>query len=371
MIRLRSGTVKRVDRPRPGVIALEVEVEGRIQAAVAYPDLTGPVEEGDRVLLNTTAVDLGLGTGGYHFVLAVEGREELEAGGPGHVMRLRYTPVQTAVRAVEEQDSPHRGQMEAADDLGGLPVAWLPLHSMLGAAAAGAKAAGAQRVVYVMTDGAALPAWFSQQLHAVREAGLVDAVVTCGQALGGDFEAVNVFSGLLAARAVAGADTALVGDGPGKVGTATRWGASDIASGMSLNAVHVLAGRPVAALRLNFAHPAYRHHGVSPHSVTVLRLVALAPVHVAVPSLDGDRRDAVWGALREAGLDERHQLVEVTGQPAVDLLRERGVGAETMGRGLEEEPEFFLGAGAAGVLAGRMAAESGRWAREMERGANA
>jgi hypothetical protein len=242
---------------------------------------------------------------------------------------------------------------------------------MLGVAAAGAKAGGAERVAYVMTDGAALTAWFSEQLHALREAGLVDAVVTCGQALGGDLEAVNVFSGLLAARAVAGADVALVGDGPGKVGTATRWGASDIASGMTLNAVHALEGRPVAALRLNFAHPAYRHHGVSPHSLTVLRKVALAPVHVAVPALDGDRREAVWRALREAGLEERHQLVEVTGQPGVDLLRERGVGAETMGRGPEEEPEFFLAAGAAGVLSGRMAAGSTRWRAEMDRGAHA
>jgi hypothetical protein len=35
-----------------------------------------------------------------------------------------------------------------------------------------------------------------------------------------------------------------------------------------------------------------------------------------------------------------------------------------MGRTLEEDPEFFLAAGAAGVLAGRMAAGSERWRRE-------
>jgi hypothetical protein len=370
MIRLRTGTVKRVERPRPGLLELEVEVEGRVEPALAYPYLTGPAEQGDTVLLNTTAVHLGLGTGGYHFVIAVEGAPGMDVGGPGHVMKLRYTPLQATVLAVEEQDSAQRSQLEAAEDLAALPVVWLPLHSMLGAAAAGAKAAGADRVVHVMTDGAALPAWFSEQLHVLREASLVDAVITCGQALGGDFEAVNVFSGLLAARAVAGGDAILVSDGPGKMGTATKWGASDVASGMVLNAVHVLRGRPVAALRLNFAHPAYRHHGVSPHSLTVLRHVTLAPVHVAVPALDGERREAVWRALREAGLEERHQLVEANGQPAVDLLRERGVGTETMGRVLEEEPEFFLAAGAAGVLAGRMAAGSAGWKQEMGRGAN-
>jgi hypothetical protein len=371
VIRLRTGTVMAVEAPRPGVLELDVEVEGRIERALAYPALTGPVEEGATVLLNTTAVAEGLGTGGYHFVVAVEGQEDVNPAAEGHVMKLRYTPLQAKVRAVEEQGSPHREAIEGADGLGGLPVAWIPLHSMLGAAAAGIKAAGAERVVHVMTDGAALPAWFSEQLHALREAGLLDAVVTCGQALGGDLEAVNVLSGLLAARAVAEADAIVVGDGPGKLGTATKWGASDVASGMALNAVNVLGGRAVAALRLNFADPSYRHHGVSPHSLTVLREVALAPVNVAVPVLEGERRDAVWRAVREAGLEERHQVVEVSGQPALDLLRERGIQAETMGRHLEEEPEFFLAAGAAGVLAGRMAAGSARWQREMQRGANA
>jgi len=358
------GTVLSAEEVRPGFVELEVEVEGRRERALAYPLLTGPVAEGDRVLLNTTAQSLGLGTGGYHFVVAaLEGRE-MDPPEEGHVMKLRYTPLQAKVRVAEEHGSPDRESIQGASGLGGLPVVWAPLHSMLGAAAAGAKAAGAGRVVYVMTDGAALPLWLSDQVHELRRAGLVDSVVTTGQALGGDIEAVNVFSGLLAARAVARADVAIVGDGPGKVGTATRWGASDVASGMSLNAAGILGGRPIAALRLGFGDPSYRHHGVSPHSVTVLREVALVTVHVVVPALEEERRGMVWDALKEARLEERHQLVEVTGQPAVDLLGERGVTARTMGRTLEEDPEFFLAAGAAGVLAGRMAAGSERWRRE-------
>jgi hypothetical protein len=366
MIRLRRGTVVRATEARPGVTELEVEVEGLTERALAYPALSGPVAVGDTVLLNTTAGALGLGTGGWHFVVAVEGQEDLDPPEPGHVMKLRYTPIQAKVRAVEEQEGPHRAALEAMADLGGLPVAWVPLHSMLGAACAGAKAAGAERVVHVMTDGAALPVWFSQQVHVLREAGLLDAVVTSGQAFGGDLEAVNVFSGLLAARAVAEADAVVVADGPGKVGTATRWGASDVASGMALNAAGILRGRAVAALRLNFADPAYRHHGVSPHSITVLSEVAVVPAHVAVPTLDDEQRGVVWEALKEAGLEERHQLVEVNGRPALDLLAQAGVGAETMGRSLEEEPAFFLAAGAAGVLAGRMAAGDARWRDEVE-----
>lgn len=364
MIRLRTGTVLGADELRPGLVELEVEVEGGRASALCYPLLTGEVASGDRVLLNTTAESLGLGTGGHHFVVAVLEGREMDPPTEGHVMKLRYTPLQAKVRVAEEQGSPDRDRIQALPGLEGAPVVWLPLHSMLGAAAAGARAAGAKRVAYLMTDGAALPLWLSDQVEELRGGGLVDSVLTSGQALGGDIEAVNVFSGLLAARAVAEADVTIVSDGPGKVGTATKWGASDVAGGMSLNAAGILGGRPIAALRLGFANPSYRHHGVSPHSLTVLREVALLPVHVVVPAMEEERRGMVWDALKEARLEERHQLVEVAGQPALDLLAERGIRAVTMGRTLEEDPEFFLAAGAAGVLAGRMAAGSDRWRRE-------
>jgi hypothetical protein len=362
VIRLRTGIVRNVREVHPGLVEVVVEVEGHRAPALAYPALVGPILEGARVLLNTTAVAEGLGTGGYHFVIAVEGQQDLDASPEGHVMKLRYTPLQAKVDAVAQQGGPDREELPEA--LEGLPVVWAPLHSMVGAACAGAAAAGARRIAYVMTDGAALPVWLSRQVQALRETNLVDTVITCGQALGGDLEAVSVFDGLLAARGVAGADAVVMADGPGKVGTATRWGATDVASGMALNAVGILGGRAVAALRVSFADPGYRHYGVSPHSLTVLREVALLPVHVAVPALDDERRSAVWEALKDAGLDERHQLVEVTGLPALDLLRERGVPTETMGRSLEDDPAFFLAAGAAGVLAGRMAAGSARWREE-------
>jgi Protein of unknown function (DUF3866) len=366
VIRLRNGIAVRVLEARPGVLEVEVEVDGRTETALAYPGLTGPVGQGDRVVLNTTAVEEELGTGGYHFVIAVPGRDT-DPSPDGHVMKLRYTPLQAKVEAVEEQDSPHHAVMAGAGGLHGTPVVWVSLHSMLGAAAAGARAAGATRVAYAMSDGAALPAAFSTQIAALREAGLIDAVVTCGQAFGGDLEAVNVFSGLLAAREVAGAEVIIVGDGPGKVGTATLWGATDIASGLALNAAGILGGRPVAALRVNFADPSYRHHGVSPHSITVLRRVALVAAHVAVPALeDEERRGRLWDALKEARLEERHQLVEVTGGPAVELLRERSVPMATMGRTDREDPAFFLAAGAAGVLAGRMAAGTAAWGQDRE-----
>src|SRR3954453_23640688 len=63
--------------------------------------LTGEVDAGDEVVVNTTAVDLGLGTGGWHVVHWNLSRRELELPGGGHVMKLRYTSLQADTGAAE------------------------------------------------------------------------------------------------------------------------------------------------------------------------------------------------------------------------------------------------------------------------------
>src|SRR3954447_22094178 len=64
---LRRGTVVSVDAPGPAT-RLTVDVRREQRAAIAYVDLTGPVEPGDDVVVNVTAVDLGLGSGGFDVV---------------------------------------------------------------------------------------------------------------------------------------------------------------------------------------------------------------------------------------------------------------------------------------------------------------
>jgi hypothetical protein len=365
LIRLRWGTVSAVGRSRPGALELKVDVEEEIAEALAYPALVGPVSPGDRVLLNTTAVELDLGTGGWHLVVAVEGGPPTDVGHGGRVMKARYLPHQAVVRAVEET---HRDVLEASRGLAGMPVVCAPLHSMIGPIAAGAKAAGGASVAYVMTDGAALAGGLSRLVPRLRETGLLDGVVTCGQALGGELEAVTVWTGLLAAKEVLAADVAVVADGPGNLGTDTTWGVSALGSGHALNAAEALGGRPVAGLRVSFADARERHRVVSHHSLTILERVCTARANVAVPVLEDDRqRDAVWDALRARKLEERHQLVEVDGRPAIRALEEARIEVTTMGRSPADDPAFFLAAGAAGVLAGRMAVRS-RAYRE-ERGA--
>ena len=359
MIRIRRGVVRAVTAVRPGAQELEVDVDGTSAQAISYPDLCGEVRPGDSVLLNATALELGLGTGGVHLVIVVEGRESPAEVPPGHVMKARYTPVQTAVASVEET---HANLLETSDGLAQTPVVCAPLHSMLAPIAAGAKRSADARVVYVMTDGASLAGGFSRLVERMRAAGLLDGWITCGQSFGGQLEAVTVWTGLLAAKEVLDAEVIVVADGPGNLGTDTTWGVSALGSGHALMAAATLQGRPIPALRVSFADARERHRGVSHHSLTILADVCKVDVNVPVPVLEDEtQRTVVWDELRSRQLEEIHRLVEVDGSPAVEELRARGLDVRTMGRGIEDDPAFFLAAGAAGVLAGRMAAENRRW----------
>ncbi len=300
-------------REWPGAVEVTVTVgdEGDVRA-LAYPSLVGRPRLHDRVLLNTTAVSLGLGTGGYALVVAIPDRLPADPpSGPGHLVKARYTPLQATVLGVDEQESEHHALMRDADDLGGMPVVVADLHSALPAVIAGVRAAAPEAsVAYVMTDGGALPAWFSRTVAALRDAGLLAGCVTVGQAFGGDLEAVTLHTGLLASRHVVRADVVVVAQGPGNLGSGTRWGFSGVAAGEAINATAALLGRPVASLRVGFADPRPRHRGVSHHSLTAYGRVALAPADVVVPLVGGDeeariRQDA-------APLAPPHRLVEVS-----------------------------------------------------------
>jgi Protein of unknown function (DUF3866) len=341
-------------------VELEVTVAGTTVPALAYPALTGRPEPGDRVLLNTSALDLGLGTGGYALVVAIPDRLPPDLAQPGHLVKARYTPLQVTVAGPDEQGSAQHDLLRNADDLGGMPVVVADLHSALPAILAGYRAergaAGRPsstgpepRVAYVMPDGGALPAWFSRTVAALTDLGWLAGTVTTGQAFGGDVEAVTLHSGLLAARLVLGAELAVVAQGPGNLGTGTRWGFSGVACGEAINAAAVLGGRPVGSLRVSEADPRDRHHGVSHHSLTAYGRVALARADIPVPDLPGEFGAEVDAAV--APLAARHNLVQVSVTGLADVLRDCPVRLSSMGRGLDEDPAYFLAAAAAGRYA--------------------
>ena len=342
----RTGTVVAVLGQRRGMQRLEVTMgDGDRAKAYALTDLTGPAAVGEEVVLNTTAVELGLGTGGWHVVHWNLARTELVSPGPGHIMKMRYTSLQADVGSVEEL----RGELLAeADEVDDMPVVVCGLHSQVACVAVAVRHIWPEaRIAYVMTDGAALPLALSDLVEELVRLEMVQVTLTAGQAFGGDHEAVNVASALVAARRVAGADLTIVAMGPGVVGTATRLGYSALEVGSILDTVAWLGGRPVAALRFSQADQRLRHQGVSHHSLTALSLATHERTAIGVPI--GPWEAAVRADLERAGLTDRHQVISVETPDIGALLADVGLQITSMGRGPDVDPGFFAVAGAAGV----------------------
>ncbi|MTI79381.1 MAG: DUF3866 family protein [Firmicutes bacterium] len=353
MIRIRQGEVEDILSHNPEVTEILVNVEDQQQKAVNYDQLTGPVKTGDKVVLNTTALSKKLGTGGRHFVMVNLSNEETNPPEAGHIMKLRYTPCQVKVLSVEEDDSPYSQIMKDTTSLEGMPVIAATLHSMLPAivAALHKLGQGKWRVAYIMTDGAALPLTFSKIVKLLKNKDMLHHTITCGHAYGGDLEAVNVYSALLAAKAVAKADVAVVAMGPGIVGTGSKYGYTGLEQGQVVNAIHTLGGRAVAVPRISFADQRERHRGLSHHTATALGDVALASCTVALPKLSPEQKLLVEKQLQQSGIIKKHHLVEVDADPSLAALKDAGIKVTTMGRTVEQDREFFLAAGAAGIVA--------------------
>ncbi len=316
---------------REGLQRVELESGRR---AYVLTGLIGPVAVGDRVVVNTTAVDLDLGSGGWDVVHWNLEREGWSQPGPGHVMKLRYTSLQADTGAAEE-----RSGFQGVGAIDGLPVVACSLHSQVACVAAAFKhGAPDRRLAYVMTDGGSLPLALSDLVAGLVGAGLVDTTVTAGQAFGGELEAVNVLSALHVAKGAGRADAVVVGTGPGVVGTRTKYGTSALEVAWVIDLAGRGGARPLLALRYSEADPRTRHQGVSHHSVTALEQAheaALVPVPRGLPGVEA------------AG----HEVIEVDVPDVPALLRDHGLSVTSMGRGPSEDPLFYSYAGAAGVAA--------------------
>lgn len=326
----RQATVTEVTSERAGFVRTRLDDGSR---AYALTQLTGPVGPGDEVVVNTTAVELGLGSGGWHIIHWNLSRGPWSEPGAGHLMKLRYTSLQVDTGAAEEDGS-------VPQSLGGCPVIVAGVHSQLpiAAAAIGALRPGT-RTAYVMTDGAALPLAMSDQVVALTEGGLLAGTVSAGHAFGGDLEALNVPSALALARHRLDAEVIVVAMGPGIAGTATELGFTGLEVAPALDAAAWLGGRPICCLRASDADPRARHRGISHHSRTVLDAVR-SEVDVALPP-----------GIDAAG--ERHRWHPIHPGDVGALLAEAGLAVTTMGRGPSEDPLYFGAAAAAGHLAVR------------------
>jgi Protein of unknown function (DUF3866) len=223
-----------------------------------------------------------------------------------------------------------------------VPIVVLSLHSHLAPACCAAAILNPGcTVAFLWQEGGALPVALSRTVRELKDRGLLHAVVSEGSCFGGDLEAPNIYSGLLAAAGGGPrAQLVLAGVGPGLVGTATAFGHGGMASAIALNAAASLNAEPVLVPRLSSADPRARHRGLSHHTRAALR-ATLAACRVAFPASC---------KIPTEGLPDRHAY-EFVESSAAGSQERFGVTFESMGRRYEDDPVFFDAAAAAVVLA--------------------
>jgi hypothetical protein len=314
---------------------LTVEIDGERRHAWADTGLLGEMREGDEVVVNVAALDLGLGSGGFD-VIHVNLTRGLDGGGAGseHVMKLNYTSLQHSVEPIERP----AGEADAGSSI---PVLVLPLHGHLAPAAwAAAQAAPGLRLGYIQTGGGALPGSLSRDVAELRERNLLCGHITASPAYGGEHEALSVPGALDAAAHRLRWDAIVAGPGPGIIGSATHLGHGGMATLDTAHAALALGMPTLLSPRLSEADPRSRHRGISHHTLTVLELL-LAGVEVPAPTGEA----AAIAALAEA-CGDRHRLREATAD--LDGYAASGLPATTMGRSLVDDSLFFAAPLAAG-----------------------
>ena len=397
MLKLRSATVVETDHPdSPNAAAngsarsapeqrLVVELsggesEGQRRAAIADVTLVGHAEVGDEVIVNTEALDLGLGSGGFDVVHVNLTRGLGGQGVPdANVVKLNYTSLQHAVAPVEE------GRLELPVER---PVAVLALHGQLAPVAwAFAQAAPDLCLGYVQTEGGALPGGHSRTVRALRRQGLLAGHLTAGAAFGGEGEAITTAGALHHGLRALGWDAAVCGPGPGIVGSSSTLGHGGMVALDSAHVALALGASTLLVARMSSGDERTRHRGISHHTLTVLDLL-LAPVTVALPAgmrspVGAELRaglGAVFGGPSRASSPESRPALALDVQrpvritrhdwrrAAVDLpgyARSR-LSAETMGRTLVQDPLFFAAALAGGNALAELAGAPSAAQAELE-----
>jgi hypothetical protein len=327
---------------RPGLQRVRLDDDSR---AYVLTQMIGDVAVGDEVVVNTTAVELGLGTGGWHVVHWNLSRRELHRPGPGHIMKVRYTSLQLDAGSAEE----HLPSDTGLPDLGGTPVLIGSLHSQLGVVAAVIRERRPQwRVSYVMTDGAALPLALSDLVADIGGRGWLAGTITAGHAFGGDLEAVSVPSALQLAVEEQRADVVVVAMGPGVVGTGRALGTTAVETASIATAAAQLGARPVMIARASSGDRRDRHRGLSHHTRTSLALVPI-PVEVALPPELAD----------DVASLTPHLVSLIEPGDVAGLLDRSSLHVTTMGRGPSDDRLFFRAAAAAAILATRSRSTDG------------
>lgn len=350
MIKLFTSTVVKILEQTEKVQTILVEHSDGESDAINYLDFNPPLQVGNQIIINRTATMLNLGSGGYDFVVSSiypTNSGNLNKRNDGHIMKLRYTPYQFSVKSCEEQSSEYHDIFQEPKMLDGLPVLIGELHSMLPILVTIIRQLEIKqrlrkrKIIYIMTDGGALPIELSEHVKKLRKLGWLDGSITIGNAFGGDLEAVNIYSGLVAAKYIFKADIIIVLMGPGIVGTGTWIGHTGIEQGIIANAVTTLKGVPISIIRASNRESRDRQKGISHHSMTVLEKICLTKNVVTYPKYIINNLPDIYENLVK--LNNKHQLeeVDIVNQEIINILNEYPYPITTMKRTINDDYLFF------------------------------
>ena len=360
MKRRIAGIVETILNEKPGYQEISVRPEANgasaptVITAHNLMALTGRVSVGDSVLLHIASSE------GDAYVAAGRGETTEEPSGE-RITKLRSTPLELPVAAAELPDSPHHAALRLFASLDDLPVVCMELHMQLPAVCAAAHWSLSfhawprpPRIAYIMTDSGGLALSLSPLIAPLKTEGLLTATITAGQAFGGDYESVNLYSALALAREVVEADIVVVSQGPGNVATGTPLGFTGIDQGVAVNATASLGGVAIVVPRLNFEETHTRHRGLSHHTVTVLLRVARANTLIPVPRLPDRQSRLMHAALETTGIAAAHEVITLEAELGLSALTSRPNLVALQAQALEADQPLFLSAAAAGMLAAQL-----------------
>ena len=283
-----------------------------------------------------------------------------------NVMKLNYTSLQHAVEPVEDERA-GATRRAARWRCSRCTASWRRSRGPSRRARRARGSATCRR------RAARSPADTRAPCATLRERGLLAGHLTAGAAFGGEGEAITTAGALHHGLRTLGWDAAVCGPARGSWARARR---SATAAWSALDSAHValaLGCPTLLVARMSSSDERERHRGISHHTLTVLDLL-LEPVTVALPAgmrspVGADLRaglGAVFGgampASRPALALDVERPVRITRhdwrRAAVDLpaYAASGLPAETMGRGLVEDPLFFGAALAGGSALAELAA---------------
>jgi len=266
-----------------------LDIRHRCKKAYNYRKMTGTLEIGNTVLVNTTACSLNLGTGGYHFIMANLDSTEKQSNGWGHGMKLKYTPQQVRVSFCEEENSPYHFLFQKTIDFKNKIIYVGELHSMLLPLCAYLKDRKNIKISCIITDHGALPVFFSKNIRILKSLKLLDATISIGNAYGGDYECVNIYTGLQMAMNILESDVVVITMGPGIMGTSTPFGFSGLEMGFYIDFIRNHGGNVLYIPRISFSDYRTRHYGISHHTLNVLSHIVNTSIPLVFPIMSSKK----------------------------------------------------------------------------------